>query len=74
MRSSARTLAILVIVLWSARAAAQTPVALTLEEAIARGVAEAPRLAEARARQAACSRSSLPASPRVAVARRACGP
>ena len=36
-------------------AAAQTPVALTLEDAIARGVANAPKLAEARSREAAAS-------------------
>jgi outer membrane protein TolC len=36
-------------------ALAQTPLALTLEDAIARGVAQAPRLAEARAREAAAA-------------------
>ncbi len=37
------------------RAFAQTPLSLTLEDAISRAVAEAPRVAEARARQAAAA-------------------
>jgi outer membrane protein TolC len=43
------------IALAAAPAFAQTPLPLTLEEAIARGVAQAPRIAEARAREAAAA-------------------
>jgi len=49
------TLTAVLVAATSAAAAAQAPLSLTLDEALARGVEQSPRLAEARARQAAAS-------------------
>jgi outer membrane protein len=55
MKAPRITRTVVALLLAAAPAAAQTPLALTLEDAVNRAVAEAPRLAEARATEASAS-------------------